>query len=191
MHGPKPPIVTQVGGPTGYMFLSEDERRIVQARQDGFSFNRLKPYSRWEDLREEARKQWAQYVSVAHPDRVTRLALRYINRLEIPLPFNEFKEYVLTFPELAAGIPQGMATYFMRLVIPDPKTKATAIITQTIEPVVHGSNMLPLIFDIDVFFDSDFTPASKDIWDKFEELRKFKNVCFKRSITDKAKELFA
>jgi hypothetical protein len=39
----------------GYLFSSADGKRIVQARLDGFTFNRLKPYDTWEALRDEAK----------------------------------------------------------------------------------------------------------------------------------------
>jgi len=45
-------------GPEGFMFKSADERRIVQVRQDGYTFNWLKPYESWEALRDEARHHW-------------------------------------------------------------------------------------------------------------------------------------
>src|SRR5688572_30820653 len=41
------------GGPDGYLFTSADGKQIVQARLDGFTFNRLKPYDRWETFRDQ------------------------------------------------------------------------------------------------------------------------------------------
>ena len=67
--------------PDGFLFTSPDGRQIVQARLDGFTFNRLKPYDTWEVFRAEARRLWARYVEVAEPEAVSRIALRYINRI--------------------------------------------------------------------------------------------------------------
>ena len=46
------------------------------------------------------------------------MALRYINRINIPLPFTDFKQYLRTTPEIARELPQGLSTFLMRLVIP-------------------------------------------------------------------------
>ena len=50
------PIATPAPTEDGYLFLSRDGKRMVQARLDGFSFNQLKPYGTWETLRDEAKE---------------------------------------------------------------------------------------------------------------------------------------
>jgi uncharacterized protein (TIGR04255 family) len=178
------------GGPDGYLFTSVDGRQVVQARVDGFTFSRLKPYDKWETLRDEARELWQHYVQIASPESVTRVALRYINRIEIPLPIRDFKDYILTTPEIAPDLPQGLGSFFMRLVIPDPKAQAVAVVTQTVESVDESSNRLPLIFDIDVFRMAAFDVQDETLWEMCEQLHDLKNEIFFKSITPKAKELF-
>ena len=178
------------GGPDGYSFTSIDGRQVVQARLDGFTFSRLKPYDKWEALRDEARELWQHYVRITSPEAVTRVALRYINRIEIPLPIRDFKDYILTTPEIAPDLPQGLGSFFMRLVIPDPKAQAVAIVTETVEPIDESSNRLPLIFDIDVFRMAAFNVQDKSLWETLEQLHDLKNDIFFKSITPKAKELF-
>ena len=95
-------------------------------------------------LRDDAKQLWLHYVDLARPVSVARIALRYINRIEIPLPFEDYKEYVLTIPEIAPGIPQGLAHFFMRLEIPYPE-QFMAIITQTIDQGNMPPNAIPLI----------------------------------------------
>jgi uncharacterized protein (TIGR04255 family) len=68
---------------------------------------------------------------VARPTKVTRIAVRYVNRIEIPAGV-DFKEYILTGPEIAHGIPQTLDNFFMRLEIPG-QSGETAVITQTIQ----------------------------------------------------------
>jgi len=178
------------GGPDGYSFTSIDGRQVVQARLDGFTFSRLKPYDKWTTLRDEAQELWQHYVRIASPETVTRVALRYINRIEIPLPMRDFKDYILTTPEIAPDLPQGLGSFFMRLVIPDPKAQAVAIVTETVEPSEESSNRLPLIFDIDVFRMAAFNVQDNAMWEAFEYLHNLKNDIFFKSITLKAKELF-
>jgi uncharacterized protein (TIGR04255 family) len=185
------PEIRQSSSPDGFFFASPDKKQILQARLDGFTFSKLKPYDRWETFRDEARELWRLYVETVSPDGITRLALRYINRIEIPLPMRDFKDYILTTPEIAPGLPQGMAHFFMRLVIPEEKMKATAIVTQTMEPVADKGTVLPVIFDIDVFRVVQFSNEEIDeAWRVLEGLRDLKNEIFFKSITPKAMELF-
>jgi len=184
----KPVVTAPSGGPDGYLCESPEEKKIVQARLDGFTFNKLKPYKNWKTFFTEARELWDLYQSIARPEKVTRIALRYINRIEIPLPIKDFKEYILTVPEIAPTLPQGLAHYFMRLLIPNVKIKATATVTETME-MINSGQTLAMIFDIDVWKEADYLPDSTNYWRDFQKLRDFKNQIFFESITNKTKEL--
>lgn len=186
--GNAPEVLRPSGGPDGYLFRSNDGKKIVQAKLDGFTFNQLKPYDRWETFHAEAKALWEIYCEIAKPQNVTRLALRYINRIEIPLPIKEFKEYILTVPDVADGLPHGLANFFMQLVVPDQESKNIAIITETMEPIENG--ILPLIFDIDVYRQAAFSSESDEIWNVLASLRDLKDAIFFKSITPKCEKLF-
>ena len=182
------PSLSTSGGPDGFFFRSPNERKIVQARLDGFTFNKLKPYENWELFSSEAKRLWSIFCQVANPIKITRVALRYINKIFFPLPMKDFKEYILTIPEVAPNLPQGLTHLFARLVIPKPEIEALAIITETMEEP-NQDQKLPFIFDIDVFKGIDYSEPDR-IWKDFEELRQFKNEVFFNSLTEKAKEMF-
>lgn len=174
----------------GFMFRALDGRRIVQARQDGYTFNWLKPYETWEVFRDEGRIHWERYRDTFHPEAATRLGLRYINRIELPVPFSDFREFVKTAPDIADGMPQGLSGFFLRLEIPDSKRGLMAIVTETVEPLVDEGTRLPLLFDVDVFRVATFEPGSAAIWEMFEQMRDYKNEIFFASVTERAKEMF-
>ncbi len=113
---------------TGFLYRSDDEHTVVQATLEGFTLNKLPPYDRWSALRDEAKELWQRYRDLTHPESVIRVALRYINRIELPLPLKDFREYVLTAPEVAPGMPQALANFYMHLEIPYPDQQATALI---------------------------------------------------------------
>lgn len=183
-----PQSLPALGGPQGFLFRSPSEHKIVQVRLDGFTFNKLKPYEEWKKFRDEAAQMWKMYREMFNPSKITRIALRYINRIEVPLPFGDFKEYILTNPQIAPKLPQSLAHFYMQLVMPNPDIQATAVISQTMENVTDN-NLLPLVLDIDVFKEAIYTDE-KTMWDDIDKLRNFKNDIFFDSVTDKAKELF-
>jgi len=185
-----PQITTTAGGPTGYIFRSADNKQAVQALRQGFTFSRFKPYEDWERFSREARDLWSRYATLTKPEKVTRIGLRYINRLDLPLPFNDFKEYLLTVPEIAPGLPQGLASFFFRVVIPVEKAEAFAIITETIVEGEESKGVVPVILDIDVFRMGAFPIVADKVWPAFDRLRELKNDLFFKTLTDKAKDLF-
>jgi len=188
--GNRPEVVSPKGEPDGYLFRPTDKKKIVQARLDGFTFNKLKPYTNWVDFSGEAKKLWQHYVEVAKPTKVIRIALRYINRIDIPLPFKDFGEYIKTVPLIGDGIPKSLSGLFMRLVIPDPDLKAMAIITETVDKIDEKTNKLPLIFDIDVYMEQPFELQTDTIWKSLENLHEFEYSIFINSLTNKTEELF-
>lgn len=187
--GSAPQLLAPTGGPVGLLFKSPKEAgKVVQARLDGFTFNKLKPYDRWETFASEAKELWDLYVRIAKPVKVTRIALRYINRIEIPLPLGQFKDYLTTAPEVGPEIPNALSSFLMRLVIPNEEIQAHAVVTETIEKV--ADDILPLILDIDVNKRVSLVPTDQKMWDMFDQLRTYKNTIFLNSITNKTKEMF-
>ena len=183
-------LITPKGGPEGYWFTSPDGKQIVQVRVDGFSFSRLRPYENWRKFKAEAKELWSHYVKVVSPLAISRLALRYINRIQIPFPVKDFNDYLITRPEIADDLPHDVVKFFMQVTVPEPKTEAVAIINQSMEPPPGEFTELPVIFDIDVFKSIEIDATSETIWEVFETLRAFKNDVFLKSLTEKAKALF-
>src|ERR1017187_480980 len=64
----------------GYVYKSKDESRQIQIRFDGFTLNILKPYENWETHFECFIKYWEHYNNLFKPNKITRIATRYINR---------------------------------------------------------------------------------------------------------------
>ena len=174
----------------GYNFVSADGHQIIQAKLDGFTFNRLTPYETWAKFSIEARRWWDIYREVAQPKSVTRLAVRYINRLDLPLPLEDLTNYLKTVPEISSDLPQGLSAYFMQLQIPYEDIKATLILNQTlVQP--PNPNVASIVLDIDLFRVIDVPLNEREMWDYFEQLRQAKNNIFLACITDKTKELIA
>ena len=172
----------------GYRFISQGKRQIFQARFDGFTFNRLAPYETWETFRDEARRLWNVYRSIAKPQNITRLALRYINRLDLPFPLNDLKDYLRTTPEISPNMSQTLSGYFMQLQLPQPDIGAMLCLNQTLIPP-PGPNLVSVILDFDLFCQENVPGSEQDIWKQFEVLRNRKNEVFEACLTNKTRKL--
>ncbi len=182
-------ITVEPEHPDGYVLTSVDGTQIVQVRLDGFTFSRLKPYKTWDHLHQAARPLWARYCDLASPTSVTRIAVRYINRLELPLPVESFKDWLTTTPEIAPALPQGMSGFFLRLNIPFAEPRGFANVTLAIEPGDY-TGYVPVIFDIDAFLPGPFYPKDDAMWDRFTNLRAIKNEVFFNSLTPRTVEMY-
>jgi uncharacterized protein (TIGR04255 family) len=173
----------------GHIFESSDDRQILQVQLTGFSFSRLMPYESWEAFRDEARRLWDIYRAVTCPQRVTRLAVRYVNRIDVPGNRVDLKEYFRTAPEISPDLSQQVEGFFMQLRLPLPDLPGIAIINQTIVPPPQ-EGVVSIVLDIDVFRGDAISQDESAIWDFFETLHERKNVLFEACITDAARRLF-
>ena len=173
---------------TGFAFVSADQKQVFQARLDGFTFNRLAPYESWEPFRNEAQRLWAVYRERLEPAAVTRLAVRYINRFDLPGATVEMKEYFRTAPEISPDLPQVMNGFFMRVQIPQDDLGGQLLINQTIIPPARPG-VVSVALDINLFRDGDVPGDEAVIWQFFERLHRRKNEVFEACITDRTREL--
>jgi uncharacterized protein (TIGR04255 family) len=180
--------VTTLGKMNGYRYESSNRTRIVQLRLDGFTFNRLKPYSTWIEVRDEALRLWNLYTELVKPVFINRIALRYINNLNVPMPVRNFRDYLTCPPEAPEGPTTGISSFFNRVVVATEDSRLNAIITQALEPKVDVENYLPIILDIDVIKFTMDGFLEEDILAILEKLRDFKNQIFFNSITKKLLE---
>ncbi len=171
----------------GYRYSSEDERNIAQFRMDGFTFSRLEPYNTWDEMKAEAAKLWKIYADAVSPNPITRVGVRYINVLKLPLN-TELAEYLTAPPNIPAGLDQKLGSFLTRLDIHAPAFEAQGFLTQAFEGA--QDNYAPIVLDIDVFTVKHFEPGKEEFWRYLDQLRDFKNKVFFESVTEKTLELF-
>ena len=124
------------------------------------------------------------------PEAITRVALRYINNLNIPMPVIDFADYLAAPPVLPEGLPQGVNSFLIRLNVHVPELEANAIITQALEPMPVEMSKLPVILDIDVIKERTAGIEEREAWNLLEKMRNFKNQIFFGFITEKLKEIY-
>jgi uncharacterized protein (TIGR04255 family) len=180
---------TKQHGMVGLVFRSASGENVAQFRIDGFTFSRLSPYTSWEEVFPEAFRLWKMYAETVIPDFITRIAVRYINKLHIPLPMGNFSEYLSSYPVVPPELPKQIATFLTRIVIPESDFSADAAITQALEKPTDP-NSVTIILDIDVYRVRQYEIDDEAIKLEFEELRKLKNIIFFSSITEKTAGLF-
>ncbi len=174
---------------TGWFVRSSDRLSLAQFRVDGFTFNRLKPYTSWDDIFPKALNLWRLYVEVARPDMVTRLAVRYINHIPLPEGEHDFEDFLAAAPPVPKQLPQFVSGFVSHVVIHDPPSGRSGAIRQVLEQETNARAMR-LLLDIDVYLNEQFEPTSPQIAEKFEGLREFKNRIFFNVLTDRLLEGF-
>lgn len=180
----KPESSVRSVGLRGYFLKSEDGLNVAQFRVDGFTFNRLRPYTTWDLVSADALELWDLYLEVARPEKVTRLALRYINRLELPQDaLQEASSYLASPQQLPKGIPQTLRSCLARVVLEDDRPGG--LLANISQAFTKEAGNTILILDIDAYKEAEIDPKSREIPEILEQLRDLKNRIFFGSLTDR------
>jgi uncharacterized protein (TIGR04255 family) len=182
---------TAIQSPLGYRFISDDKTQVFQACLNGFTLSQLEPYKNWDTLRNEAKRLWELYSQAVQPKSIERVAVRYINRLDLPLQPShplDFKDYLRTVPEISDGMSQGLSGYFMQLQIPQIDLDAVLLLNEGIIPSSQ-EGVVSVLLDIDLSRSVSSSSENDDVWKILDHFRLRKNEIFEACITDKLREL--
>ncbi|MCL5020644.1 MAG: TIGR04255 family protein, partial [Bacteroidetes bacterium] len=91
--GSEPRMETKDLGSRGLRFQSQDGLDVPLLTADLFSFSRLQPYQTWDTFVSGAIKVWKIYKQLLQQNDITRLGVRFINRI----PFSEEKVKVARY----------------------------------------------------------------------------------------------
>jgi uncharacterized protein (TIGR04255 family) len=161
---------------------------VAQFRVDGFTFSKLEPYTTWGDVFGEAIRLWEVYVSLAKPKQVSRIAVRYINRMRVS-GSGSINEILEAPPLLPRPIPPVMKDFLTRVHVADETRNSAAVIVQALEPQ-FDPNVMSLLLDIDAYHELSLSPTDQDLSAMFQQLRDLKNEIFYATITEKTAEMY-
>lgn len=174
-----------------YLFSTDDGKQLVQVRSDGFSFNRLAPYTHLDDYLLQIESGWKTFIEVASPVRVNAIKLRYINRLLLPIVEGKvnLEEYLKQDPRLPGDDRLALVSFLNQHVAVERATGHEArIILASQNPEGEG---FPIILDIAVSCKVQTEPAEwAAILSLIQVLRRLKNDVFFDTVTEKCLALF-
>lgn len=178
----------------GRRLESKDGLFVLQCRTLGFTLSRLNPYTNWDDVQSKLTKLWSMFCEGLGSHQISRIAVRYINELRLPLPITDFDEYLTCSPQVPPNLPQGISGFLSQMTIPDGDKECTSVITQALEPPTqetYNNGSITIILDIDVYRMVSINITNiDDVHSCLETLRNQKNLMFFSHITEKCVELY-
>ena len=172
-------------------FLHDDEKQLVQIRPQGFSFNRLAPYSSFDEYLPEIERTWQVFVSIVAPVQIRLIRLRYINRFLLPMHNTklDLDEYLTLPPRWPDEEHLLLTGFFDRRSLRRDATCELVNVLMTFQPD-DGVN-LPVILDIEAIREGAVECGNwQEIHKRIASLRRLKNSIFSQTLTKKCLELF-
>jgi uncharacterized protein (TIGR04255 family) len=176
---------------TGKRLTNAANDRVLLVQPRGMSLSHLAPYSEWKKFRAEGVAAWREYVETVRPIAVTRLALRYINRIYVPEQTLQLEDYFNLYPATPSDFLQPIAQLFMQIQVPQQDMGPGVVAVVNLASAgkrEDGANGFML--DIDLAAAQEMTVDGEHVFSRLDELRMRKNELFETFITDKTRELF-
>lgn len=171
-------------------FLQEDKLQVVQVRKNGFSFNRLRPYTTLDDYLDVIETAWQDYCTLAEPIQILHIRVRYINRLLLPVSNGtcDLEGYLSSAPGLPGNNLLQLTGFISQRNAVDPATGNTVAIVQASQKIENNS--LPVILDITTSAEKRHQPDWSWLKEQIMLQRELANLVFNESVTEKCLTLF-
>jgi uncharacterized protein (TIGR04255 family) len=172
-------------GLRGILLRSQDGLDVVQCRLDGFTYNRLKPYTQWEDILPKALAAWEKFVEITAPTTVSRVAVRYINHIPIPGTSQDAIAAVTTGLQLPQEFSGSLKHYTFNAQLSHADGQMNVNLVQAIETNI-APDTYTVLLDIDAYraSETDLPLDSAGLAREFEKLRRYKNQIFFAALTE-------
>lgn len=172
----------------GVRLQTKSGDRVLQAQLAGFTLSHMAPYTSWEAFRAEAQAAWSVFLETTGARRVTRCAVRVINKLQ--LPDGNVGQYTTLTPNVPSGPLGAMKAFFMQLQLPLDHVLhgGQALVNVASAPQENGA---ALVLDFDLFVTRAMDADSPEVWSILDTLSAAKNEAFELSITDKTREIIS
>ena len=95
------------------LLFSHDRKRLIQLGMRLLVINVLRPYPGWAEFKELIQQVWEALKAVVEVQGVTRMALRYINRVELPSSTASLETYFAFYPHIGHQLPNTITSFIM------------------------------------------------------------------------------
>jgi uncharacterized protein (TIGR04255 family) len=185
------PTITQKQ--LGYRIDNADSTDIILITNVAIAYSRLAPYNGWNLFSAAALSALDTFRREIGLVQVKRIGLRYINRIDIPLPspgaLVQLEDYLTIHPQFLEDSFPPLQGFTMQTVFGLANNEGLATITVASVPSPLPTHM-GIILDIDVARSQNLPKSQSDIRDLLNIMRDEKNSVFESCITKATKELF-
>ena len=176
----------------GYRLTSITSPDVLVIQPGGIVAARLAPYAGWEQLLAATKRAWFQWRRVGNSGAISRLGVRYINRIDVPaettanLNLSEYLNYFPNVPKFSSKSPTG---FVIQATVPTEQDYWNVSLTSTILNPSPLINTVSIVLDIDLFRTDEIPGRDEDLWECIESVRALKNSIFETCITDSTRRL--
>ncbi|WP_162184713.1 TIGR04255 family protein [Sphingomonas hengshuiensis] len=180
-----------VSGGRRYRHSSDDLADAVVLSHTGVAWTRLAPYEGWDQFLSRASQELKSVLKALASPRLTRIGLRFINRIDVPSDIDglaHYEEYINYRIEAGPLMEPSMGYQWLIRSHHSNHNLIAILQSATVPPEIPGTSAFTL--DIDIASVENVPQSSDTVSEKLGHMRELKNDIFEAGITEKARELY-
>jgi uncharacterized protein (TIGR04255 family) len=159
---------------------------LIQLSENRISVNILAAYPGWEKFRADIGEAWEKLSSVAHPEAIIRVGLRYINRIERTVADETFGAWLVPTEYVPAGI-LASTSGFSTVEAKHGPAEVVRVIVAEAQPAPNSAGAFML--DIDRGMEQESSPDLPVLMDVVDRLHEYVWTIFSAARGDKLDHL--
>ena len=186
-------VATEARRTTPIVFLiSEDGLRLIGCAESALSVHVLAPYPGWERFAEQVEEAVAALPEVVKRKNLSRLSVRYVDRIVMPAGDIELGDYLKTVPKRPDSMPREISALHVVTQSRDPSDGTTALLTIAAIPPDSKEGRVELMYDLLLQRTGDplCGLVDKKWLEIVDNLHVRQRDVFEDSITERMKQLF-
>lgn len=178
----------------GFAFKSPNGQHIVQYRGGRVTVSRIRGYTTWEDLVDEAMGALGQYMEIRQSAVLERIGVRFINRICPNPSAMDFEDVLERAPQRLPGLEGARISNFLRRHVVEGlqgNFQANLTIGTALPEEGEMTGRLPvLVIDVDVYKHVGARANIELVADELKIARDLKNLIFFGSLKESVLEAF-
>jgi uncharacterized protein (TIGR04255 family) len=171
------------------LMLSPDRSSLIQVGQHLLSINHLKPYIGWEHFSPKIKMAFDTLGGITEINGIDRMALVYIDRIEIPGKRIKIEDYFKFYPHLGPELPQDHNTFMVGVELPY-KEKRDSCRLQLTSAMATKKDHLALLLTTEYYLAKQRSVEPDKALDWMEDAHTTVHELFQGCITEKLEALF-
>ncbi len=176
--------------PSWLQFLSETSNTMIQVAENLLVVNQLHPYRHFEEWEQVVYRALNEYKAAASPQTVSRIGVRYINRIEIPGTQVSMEDYFAIYPQLPISLGNRHRSFLVRVEVPQVDQGHSVLITfGNSEPPQAMGEKLVFMLDLYDIAELNIPPDESELRAQIRQAHDNVVKAFEDSITNRLRDL--
>jgi len=175
----------------GYKLQKDNFEELLLIHIGKVAVLRQAPYPNWDTFLESFKTVWSALYKTSGFRKISRIGLRYINRIDVPISDNTDLINISDFLTIGIDCPEKLhLDGYQASMLINSYSGNIGVSIRTATVASPLANHASILLDQDLFVEVDLPQKSDGIIEKLNEMRVIKNDIFESTITDKSRALF-